>query len=104
MSPSGSGLDQSGRSALEQAFSFARRGQAHYNRGAAALSQWLRRHLLRQGDAEVYQSESGRSLRRFFAARHVRERQEVYRRGGGGRSSAAKHARGRVVRALDDTE
>ena len=91
MSPSGSGLDQSGRSALEQVFLFARLGQAHNNRGEAALSQWLRRHLLCWGDAEVYPSESGRSLRRFFAARHVRERQEVYRRGWG--ALECSHAR-----------
>jgi len=48
------------------------------------LSQWLRRHLLCQGDEEVYQSESERWLGRFFAARHVRECQDVYRKGGRG--------------------
>ena len=98
MSDSSPTKNQRTRGAIQCVVEVARRGQARYRRGTAALSTWLRFHLFRQGE-KGWQTQVGRSLQHALAVRCPRERQRVYHHGGGGRSSMAAQALHRAAKA-----
>ena len=99
MSDSSPKKNQRTRNAIQRVVEVARRGQARYRQGTAALGTWLRSHLFRQGE-KGWRTQVGRSLQQALAVRCPRERQRVYYSGGGGRSSMAAQALCRVTEAV----
>jgi hypothetical protein len=87
--------DEAGLGALERVLDLARRGQAAYRQQTTALGRWLRAHLSSQPGDEG-QLRADHSLRRLFAARHLRERQQLYRKAGGEQSGASEYVQQRL--------
>ena len=87
------------RNAIQRVVAVARRGQARYRQGTAALGTWLRSHLFRQG-GEGWRTHISRSLQHALADRRLRQRQRVYNNGGGHRSTSAARSLHRVAKAL----
>lgn len=72
---------------LERIARLARRSWTHYGTRAAFLGRWLRGRPV-----------SGISrLRRLLVARHLLQRQLIYRNAGGSQSSAARYGMARVA-------
>jgi hypothetical protein len=87
------------RDAIERVVAVARRGQARYRQGTAALGTWLRSHLFRQG-GEGWRTHVSRSLQHTLADRRLRQRQRVYHNGGGHHSTSAARSLHRAAEAL----
>ena len=87
------------RSAIQRVVEVARRGQARYRQGTAALGTWLRSHLFRQG-GEGWRTRASCSLQRALTGRCLRQRQRVYHNGGGHYSTSAARSLHRAARAL----
>ncbi len=91
MSDSGLQRRQQARNTIQRVVEVARQGQARlnaYRQETVALSGWLRSYLLRQA-SKARLTRVGRSLWGGLMVRHLRQRQEVYRNGGGTSSAAA---------------
>jgi len=85
--------------AIQRVVAVARRGQARYREGTAALGTWLRSHLFRQG-GEGWRTQISRSLRHALTGRRLRQRQRVYYNGGGHHSTSAARSLHRAAKAL----
>ncbi|MGQ9501899.1 MAG: hypothetical protein ACUVSF_00105 [Anaerolineae bacterium] len=79
--------DSATLNALERIAALARLGRMHHEARAVFLSRWLRGRLM----SGIFR------LRHLLTARHLPQRQLIYRNAGGSQSSAARHALARVT-------
>lgn len=79
--------DPDALNALERIAALARLGRMHHEARAVFLGRWLRG----QPVSGIFR------LRHLLIARHLPQRQLIYRNAGGSQSSAARHALARVA-------